>query len=59
MSEDRKKVEETKPGALATEMAEQDLNQVAGGTGEATTQKVQHSDIHITKILDSSSPKLY
>jgi hypothetical protein len=50
MSEDTKKVEKTE----ATELSEQDLEKVAGGTANVPTV----SEIIVTKE-DSTSPKLF
>jgi type VI protein secretion system component Hcp len=54
MSQDTKKVEKTE----ATELSDQDLNKATGGTDAAPTQKVQHTDLSITKNVDIASPNL-
>jgi type VI protein secretion system component Hcp len=51
VSEDTNNVEKTKPEAVATELSEQELNEVAGG---APT----HQEFSITKLQDSASPKV-
>ncbi|HLK22042.1 MAG TPA: hypothetical protein VKT81_24000 [Bryobacteraceae bacterium] len=55
MSQETKNTEKTQP--TATELSEQELDQVAGGTTPAAKPAV--SDIHITKTLDKSSPNLF
>jgi hypothetical protein len=52
VSEDTKKVGKTEPAA--TELSEQDLEKVAGGTANVPTV----SEIIVTKE-DSTSPKLF
>jgi hypothetical protein len=50
VSEDTNNVHKTKPEAMATELSEQDLNEVAGGA-PTVSERV------ITKPQDVASPK--
>ena len=44
---------QTKPAP--TELKDEQLNQAAGG--EAS--KVEHSDLHVVKLVDKASPKIF
>lgn len=55
MSEDTKKVEETEQEAKAAELAQQDLDKVAGGQDCASPKLADSA----SPLLDAASPKLY
>ena len=55
MSQETKNTEKTK--TAETELSEQELDQVAGGTAPATKPAI--TDLHVTRPVDKSSENLF